>query len=86
MPRDRESIPVSLPKGLVGKIEEMVRRGEFSSKSEAIRFGARLLVMLEKRLHERSEDYAYEEVAEGLKRGKKHVSRHRHNFSPNKKG
>jgi len=75
MPHDRESIPVSLPKGLVSKIEEMVRRGEFSSKSEAIRFGARLLVMLEKRLHERAEDYAYEEVVERLRRGKR-VLRH----------
>lgn len=72
--QDRESIPVSLPKGLVMEIEEMVKRGEFSSKSEAIRFGTRLLVMLEKRLHERAEDYAYQEIIEGLKRGKKRVS------------
>lgn len=72
---DRESIPVSLPKGIVRGIEEMVKRGEFSSKSEAIRFGARLLVMLEKRLHERAEDYALEEVMEGIKRGR-NVPRH----------
>lgn len=76
---DRESIPVSLPKGLVRSIEEMVKRGEFSSKSEAIRFGTRLLVMLDKRLHERSEAYAYEEITEGLKRGKRDVSGHGRN-------
>ena len=75
MSTDRESIPVSLPKGIVREIEEMVKKGEFSSKSEAIRFGARLLVMLEKRLHDRAEDYALEEVMEGIKRGR-NVPRH----------
>ena len=70
MSSDRESIPVSLPKGIVKELEKMVRRGEFSSKSEAIRFGARLLIMLERRLHERAEDYAVEDVMEGLERGK----------------
>ena len=75
MPVERQSIPVSLPKGIVEAIEEMVKRGEFSSKSEAIRFGARLLVMLEKRLHERAEDYAYQEAMDGIRRGK-NVPRH----------
>jgi len=75
MKADRQSIPVSLPKGVVKEIDEMVRRGEFSSKSEAIRFGARLLIMLEKRLHQRAEDYAFEDAMEGLKRGK-NVPRH----------
>ena len=76
MPKDRESIAVSLPKGLVSQLEDLVKSGIFSSKSEAIRFGARLLVMMEKRLHERSEDYAYEEITEGLRRGRYHVPGH----------
>jgi len=71
---DRISIPVSLPIGLVRKIEYLVKKGEFQSKSEALRFGARLLIMLQDRLHKRTEDYAYEEVTLGLKRGLKHVS------------
>ena len=73
---DRESIPVSLPKGLAKEIDELVKKGAYSSKSEALRFGARLLVMLEKRLHERARDYAYEEFLDGIKRGKRNVFRH----------
>ena len=74
MEKDRISIPVSLPYGIVRKLNYLVKKGEFQSKSEALRFGARLLVMLEERLHKRSEDYAYEEVKAGLKRGMKDVS------------
>ncbi len=44
----RECIPVSLPKGLVRDIEELVSEGKFNSKSEALRFGAKIVVMLEK--------------------------------------
>ena len=75
MTDDRISIPVSLPRGLVKEIDEMVRRREFSSKSDAIRFGVRLLVMLEKRTHQRAEDYAIEEIVGGLERGR-NVFRH----------
>ncbi len=75
MSEERISIPVSLPKGLVKEIDEMVKRNDFSSKSDAIRFGVRLLVMLEKRTHQRAEDYAFDEITEGFRRGR-NVSRH----------
>ena len=74
--KDRENIPVALQKGLAKSIDEMVEKGIFSSKSEALRFGARLVVMLEKRMHERAEDYAYEEFLEGVTRGKRNVLGH----------
>ncbi|MBI2971454.1 MAG: hypothetical protein HYY37_03500 [Candidatus Aenigmarchaeota archaeon] len=44
----RECIPVSLPSGIARDIELLVQGGKFSSKSEALRFGAKLVVMLEK--------------------------------------
>ena len=72
--KDRESVPVSLPKGLARELDKLVEEGLFNSRSETLRFGARLVVMLEKRLHARSEEYAYEEIKEGLKRGLRHVS------------
>ena len=72
---DRVSIPVSLPKGFVKEIDELVRKKEFSSRSDAIRFGVRLLVTLEKRTHQRAEDYAFEEIIDGIERGK-NVHRH----------
>lgn len=74
MEKDRISIPVSLPYGIVKRLDSLVRKREFQSRSEALRFGARLLVMLEERLHKRAEDYAYEEIKTGLKRGLKNVS------------
>ena len=75
MSKDREVVPVSIPSGLVREIDKMVKEGRFSSRSEAIRFGTRVAVVLEKRLHERSVDYAYEDALEGFRRGK-HVPRH----------
>ena len=72
--KERESVPVSLPKGLARELDKLVEEGLFNSRSEALRFGARLVVVLEKRLHKRAEDYAYEEVKEGLKRGLQDVS------------
>lgn len=74
MKKERESVPVSLPKGLTRELDKLVEEGLFNSRSEALRFGARLVVMLEKRLHKRAEDYAYDEIKEGLERGLKHVS------------
>ena len=72
----RSSIPVSLPSGLVKEIDALVKNGEFSSKSDAIRFGVRLMVMMQKRLRERTEEYMYEDIYSGLKRGGRHVPRH----------
>jgi len=74
--KERMSIPVSLPHGLVKNVDELVKKGEFSSRSELLRFGARLVVMLEKKLHKRAEDYAYDEIKEGLKRGLRNASGH----------
>ncbi len=74
MTEKRDVIPVSMPSGLVKEIDEMVEKGVFSSRSDAIRFGARIVVVMEKRLHERAEDYAYEEIVAGFKRGGKRVS------------
>ena len=69
--KKRQSIPVSLPMGLVKGLDNLVESGEFSSRSEVIRFGARLAVMLEERFHKRAENYAYDEIVQGLKRGLK---------------
>jgi Arc/MetJ-type ribon-helix-helix transcriptional regulator len=68
--RDRVSVPVSLPKGLVKEIDSMVEENMFGSRSEVLRHGARLAVMHHRRLHERAEDYALDEISQGLKRGK----------------
>ena len=72
--KNRSSVAVSLPIGLVKELDQLVESGEFSSRSEAIRFGTRLVVMLEERLHKRTENYAYDEILSGLKRGIKNVS------------
>ena len=75
MKNDREVVPVSLPQGLVKEIDTLVEKGVFSSRSDAIRFGTRLVVAIEKRLHERSADYTFIDALEGFGRGR-HVSRH----------
>ncbi|MGA1873118.1 MAG: ribbon-helix-helix domain-containing protein [Thermoplasmatota archaeon] len=73
--KDRVSIPVSLPIGLVHEIDEMVEQKLFGSRSEVLRYGARLAVIYHKRIHERAEEYALGEVKEGLERGRK-ISRY----------
>ncbi|MBS3081076.1 CopG family transcriptional regulator [Candidatus Pacearchaeota archaeon] len=71
----RKIIPVALPEGLVLELDKLVKEGEFMSRSEALKFGARLVVMMSRRIHVRTEDYAYEEIKEGVLRGKRaHVS------------
>jgi len=69
--KDRLSIPVSLPMGLVHEIDELVEQKLFGSRSEVLRYGARLAVIYHRRLHERAEQYALGEVEEGLERGRK---------------
>jgi|Deesub1362B_J571_1020462.scaffolds.fasta_scaffold07156_3 Arc/MetJ-type ribon-helix-helix transcriptional regulator len=64
----RVIVPVPLPEGLVKKIDELVKRGMFSSRAEALRYGARLLLLVEGRVHERGEEYAYEMIKERLER------------------
>ena len=70
MSSDRQSVPVSLPPGLVNSLGSLVEDGVFGSRSEALRYGARLVVReahLE-RLHERADSEAREDVEERLDR------------------
>lgn len=60
--KDRVSVPVSLPVGLVDEIDELVENKLFGSRSEVLRYGARLAVIYHRRLHERTEDLAYDEI------------------------
>lgn len=71
--RDRSAIPVSLPSGLVEELDRLVEAGVFSSRSEALRHGARLVVLLEGRLHPRAERLAEEAARERL--GRRRVGR-----------
>jgi len=57
-------IPVSLPHALASEIDELVSTGKFGSRSEAIRFGVRLVCMLEGRLHLKEQDM-YAELLRG---------------------
>ena len=68
--KERIIIPVSLPSGLVDELDELVNRGIFGSRSEALRHGAHMVVLLRSRVHALAEEYAYEEAMAGLKRGK----------------
>lgn len=70
MSSDRKSVPVSLPQELVARLDALVEDGAFSSRSEALRYGARLVVREERqqRLHERTDDGAREDVRERLER------------------
>lgn len=70
MSSERQSVPVSLPPELVDRLDGLVEDGVFGSRSEALRYGARLVVReahLE-RLHERSDRGAREDVEERLDR------------------
>lgn len=70
MSTDRESVPVSLPAELVRELDTLVEEGVFSSRSEAVRYGARLVVREERlaRLHESTDRRAREDVRERLDR------------------
>lgn len=63
-------VPVALPRALANEIDELIKKGEFVSRNEALKFGARLVIMMLRRVHERAEDYAYEEIKEGILRGR----------------
>jgi Arc/MetJ-type ribon-helix-helix transcriptional regulator len=70
MSRDRQSVPVSLPPKLVERLDRLVKDGVFGSRSEALRYGARLVVREERleRLHERTDSEARKDVEERLDR------------------
>lgn len=60
----RVLIPVSLPHALAQEIDELVSLGKFGSRSDAIRFGVRLVCMLEGKLHLKEGD-VYAELLKG---------------------
>lgn len=70
MSGDRQSVPVSLPSELVADLDELVEAGVFSSRSEALRYGARLVVREQRlvRLHDVASDRAREDVLERMDR------------------
>ena len=70
MSSDRQSVPVSLPPELVERLDRLVTDGVFGSRSEALRYGARLVVREEhlERLHERADSEARNDVEERLDR------------------
>lgn len=70
MSSDRQSVPVSLPSALVARLDRLVEAGVYSSRSAALRYGARLVVREEtrERRHEIAERGAREDVEERLDR------------------
>lgn len=67
---DRRSIPVSLPPELVEELDRLVEAGKFGSRSEALRYGARLVTHEEatKRLHTLTQHRAREQIRDRLDR------------------
>ena len=70
MSSDRQSVPVSLPLELVDRLDRLVEDGVFGSRSEALRYGARLVVREEhlERLHEQADSGAQTDVEDRLDR------------------
>jgi Arc/MetJ-type ribon-helix-helix transcriptional regulator len=65
------AIPVKLTPQLTREIDELVRLGVFASRSEAIRFGVRLMILMERAdipISRRAEEYAYEDIKGKLER------------------
>lgn len=61
---------MSLPEAVVQELDRLVEEGHFGSRSDALRYGARLVTREARvrRLHEVTEDSAKVDVAERLKR------------------
>jgi|JXWS01.1.fsa_nt_gb Arc/MetJ-type ribon-helix-helix transcriptional regulator len=70
MSGDREPVSVSLPTELFERLDRLVDDGVFNSRSDALRYGARVVVREERRqrLHEQADAEAREDVAERLER------------------
>ena len=70
MSTDRHSVPVSLPADLVRELDRLVEEGKFGSRSEALRYGARLVAREARvqRLHEATAERAAVDVEERLER------------------
>jgi|GEM_PF-2555456 len=65
----RESVPVSLPETLVDRLDELVEAGVFGSRSEALRYGARLVVREEQKYRELEPEKPVDDVPPGRSRG-----------------
>ncbi|MFB6134429.1 MAG: ribbon-helix-helix domain-containing protein [Halanaeroarchaeum sp.] len=68
---ERKPVPVSLPPALVDELDALVEEGVFSSRSDALRYGARLVVREERehvRLHELADERAEADVRERMER------------------
>lgn len=66
-----DAIAVKLPTRLKEELDELIRLGVFVSRSDALKFGVRLVIMLEKMelpLSTRAEEYALEEITQKFKR------------------
>ncbi len=66
-----DAIAVKLPTRLKDEIDDLIDLGLFTSRSDALKFGARLVIMLEKMelpISARAEEYALEEIQEKFKR------------------
>lgn len=63
-------MPVSLPPKLVDRLDALVEDGVFSSRSEALWYGARLVVREEhlERLRDQADSAAQEDIKERLDR------------------
>lgn len=70
MNSDQQSIPVSLSPELIEHLDRLVADGVFGSRSEALRYGARLVVREEhlERLNEQADSEARKDVEERLDR------------------
>ncbi len=65
------AVPVKLSPQIKREIDELVRLGVFASRSEAIKFGIRLMILMERAeipISRRAEQYAYEEIKGKLER------------------
>lgn len=70
MNSDHQSIPVSLSPELVEHLDRLVADGVFGSLSEALRYGAQLVVREEhlEHLHEQADSEAQKDIEERLDR------------------
>lgn len=77
MSSDRRSVPVSLPLELVAELDRLVEAGKFGSRSEAIRYGVRLVTHQEAttRLHALGHERAREHVMDRLERKRRSQER-----------
>ncbi len=65
-----KTIPVKLPDEVVEEIDELIRSGHFLSRSDLLRYAARLALGFEKRrisIHYLAEEYAYQEIRDKLR-------------------